>query len=213
MNTEAHGAHAAQTGHRAVPAQAPAPRVTDTRGAHAVQTRSGHQEPQRPVRRAVVPAEAVEPTRPVDGWGFANRVMILAPLLTMAFVLGRLLLFPEAGEVPVRDVYIDTDQYAVAMGETGRGWVASLQSMLFGLVGGALAAAAGYLIVLLLGGAARSAARYAIGGLIGGVLAAVGIIFVFSNTVALSLGAHVFWILPLAGLLGGLWAGITSARR
>ena len=60
---------------------------------------------------------------------------------------------------------------------------------------------------------ARSAARYAIGGLIGGILAAVGILFVFSNTVALSLGAHVFWILPLAGLLGGLWAGITSARR
>ena len=192
MNTEAHGAHAAQTGRRAVPAQAPALRVTDTRGAHAVQTRSGHQEPQRPVRRAVVPAEAVEPTRPVDGWGFANRVMILAPLLTMAFVLGRLLLFPEAGQVPVRDVYIDTDQYAVAMGETGRGWVASLQSMLFGLVGGALAAAAGYLIVLLLGGAARSAARYAIGGLIGGVLAAVGIIFVFSNTVALSLGCLLY---------------------
>lgn len=212
MNTEAHGAHAAQTGHRAVPAQAAAPRVTDTRGAHAVQTRSGHVEPQRPVRRAVVPAEVVEPARPVDGWGFTNRVMIMATLLTVGFVLARLFLFPEQGATDF-PASLDPDQHAVAMGETGRGWVASMQSMLFGLVGGALAAAAGYLVVILMGGAARSAARYAIGGLIGGLLAAVGIIFVFSNTVALSLGAHVFWILPLAGLLGGLWAGIVSSRR
>lgn len=212
MNTEAHGAHAAQTGHRAVPAQAAAPRVTDTRGAHAVQTRSGHGEPQRPVRRAVVPAEVVEPARPVDGWGFTNRVLIMATLLTVAFVLGRMFLFPEQGATDF-PASLDPDQHAVAMGETGRGWVASMQSMLFGLVGGALAAAAGYLVVILMGGAARSAARYAIGGLIGGLLAAVGIIFVFSNTVALSLGAHVFWILPLAGLLGGLWAGIVSSRR
>lgn len=212
MNTEAHGAHAAQTGHRAVPAQAAAPRVTDTRGAHAVQTRPGHTEPQRPVRRAVVPAEVVEPARPVDGWGFTNRVLIMATLLTVAFVLGRMFLFPEQGATDF-PASLDPDQHAVAMGETGRGWVASMQSMLFGLVGGALAAAAGYLVVILMGGAARSAARYAIGGLIGGLLAAVGIIFVFSNTVALSLGAHVFWILPLAGLLGGLWAGIVSSRR
>ncbi|MCK6091331.1 hypothetical protein [Micrococcus endophyticus] len=184
-------------------------------GSHAVQphTANAHTAPARPVRHAVVEEEVLEPLRPVEGWGFANRVMIVSTVLTMAFVLGRLLLFPEAGQVPVRDIYIDADQYAVAMGETGRGWVASIQSMLFGLVGGALAAAAGYLIVILMGGAARSAARYAIGGLIGGILAAVGILFVFSNTVALSLGAHVFWILPLAGLLGGLWAGITSARR
>lgn len=212
MNTEAHGAHAAQTGHRAVPAQAAAPRVTDTRGAHAVQTRPGHTEPQRPVRRAVVPAEVVEPARPVDGWGFTNRVLIMATLLTVAFVLGRMFLFPDQGGTDF-PASLDPDQHAVAMGETGRGWVASMQSMLFGLVGGALAAAAGYLVVILMGGAARSAARYAIGGLIGGLLAAVGIIFVFSNTVALSLGAHVFWILPLAGLLGGLWAGIVSSRR
>lgn len=212
MNTEANGAHAAQTGHRAVPAQATATRVTDTHGAHAVQTRPGHTGPQRPAGRAVVAPEAVEPARPVDGWGFTNRVLIVATLLTVAFVLARVFLFPDQG-APDRFQDMGDVERALAMGETGMGWVTGVQSMLFGLIGGALAAAAGYLVVLLMGGAARSAARYAIGGLIGGLLAAVGIIFVFSNTVVLSLGMHVFWLLPLAGLLGGLWAGIVSSRR
>ena len=80
-------------------------------------------------------------------------------------------------------------------------------------VGGALAGAAGYLVVLLMGGAARSVVRYVVGGVVGGFLGAVGLFAVFSNTVLYGSGVHLFWMLPVAGLLGGLWAGVVSSRR
>ena len=35
----------------------------------------------------------------------------------------------------------------------------------------------------------------------------------FSNTVLYGSGVHLFWMLPVAGLLGGLWAGVVSSRR
>lgn len=172
---------------------------TQAHGAHAVQTVGGTAAPQAPARRAVVAPEAIEPARPVDGWGFANRILVVATVLIVAFELWRAAtgLLSDGPRV---------------LGEDGVGWVAVLEAFMFALVGGAIAGAAGYGIVLLMGGAARSAARYAIGGLIGGFLAAVGVIFVFSNTAALSVGGHLFWMLPLAGLIGGAWAGITSAK-
>ena len=69
------------------------------------------------------------------------------------------------------------------------------------------------LIVLLMGGAARSVVRYVVGGVVGGFLGAVGLFAVFSNTVLYGAGLHLFWMLPVAGLLGGLWAGVVSSRR
>ena len=107
----------------------------------------------------------------------------------------------------------DDPNGSVALGETGRGWVVLVQSFMFGLVGGALAGAAGYLIVLLMGGAARSVVRYVVGGVVGGFLGAVGVFAVFSNTVLYGSGLHLFWMLPVAGLVGGLWAGVVSSRR
>ncbi|MBD4609396.1 hypothetical protein GUG49_11710, partial [Xanthomonas citri pv. citri] len=77
-----------------------------------------------------------------------------------------------------------------------------------GLVGGALAGASGYLVVLLMGGAARSVVRYVVGGVVGGFLGAVGVFAVFSNTALEGSGVHLFWMLPVAGLLAGLWAGV-----
>ena len=184
MTSNAHGSHAVET---------------HTERAH---TERAHAAPARPMRHAVVEEAALEPSRPVDGWGFSNRVMIVSLVLVVVVDVVRVLvgdLGDPAG--------------SVALGENGRGWVVLLQSTMCGLVGGALAAAAGYFIVILMGGAARSAARYAIGGLIGGFLGAVGVFAVFSNTALHSTGMHLFWILPLAGLLGGLWAGIVSSRR
>lgn len=183
--------------------------TSNDHGSHAVQTQTAqtrtaqaHAAPARPVRHAVVDEAALEPTRPVDGWGFTNRVMIAAVLLVLVLDVVRVL----TGD-------LGDPSGSVALGENGRGWVVMLQSLMCGLVGGALTAAAGYFIVLLMGGAARSAARYAIGGLIGGFLGAVGVFAVFSNTALYATGMHLFWILPLAGLLGGLWAGIVSSRR
>ena len=168
-------------------------------GAHVVETRSGHAEPVRPVRQAQVDETMIEPTRPVDGWGFANRVMIAATLVVLIGEIVRHFIGPVGG--------------SVALGTDGRGWVLSAESFMFGLIGGALAAAFGYGIVLLMGGAARSAARYVIGGVIGGFIGAALLLFVFSNTAVETIGLHAFWMLPLGGLLGGLWAGLTSARR
>ncbi|MEO4038276.1 hypothetical protein V3N95_03125 [Micrococcaceae bacterium Sec6.3] len=182
-------------------------------GATAVEARAGRTEPVRPVRHATVDETMIEPTRPVDGWGFANRVMIAAAVLTTAFMIARVVLFPEAGTAPVRDLNLEQNGFLPSTGETGRGWVVTLQSVMFGLVGGALTAAFGYGIVLMMGGAARSAARYVIGGVIGGLIAAALLLMVFSNTAVESIGFHVFWLLPLGGLIGGLWAGRTSARR
>lgn len=172
---------------------------TTGHGATAVQSHEGRTQPVRPVRHAQVDETMIEPTRPVDGWGFSNRVMITAALTVIIGELVRILVQQPVG--------------SVVMGTDPRGWVVTVQSVLFGLIGGALTAAIGYGIVLLMGGAARSAARYVIGGVVGGFLAAALVLFVFSNTAVESIGMNVFWMLPLGGLLGGLWAGLTSARR
>lgn len=177
--------------------------TTDAHGSHAVQTHPGDAHaPVRPVRHAVVDESALEPARPVDGWGFSNRVMIASVLVVMIADVVRVL----TGD-------LGDPNGSVALGETGHGWVVLVQSFMFGLVGGALAGASGYLVVLLMGGAARSVVRYVVGGVVGGLLAAVGVLFVFSNTALEGSGLHLFWMLPLAGLLGGLWAGMVSARR
>ena len=173
-------------------------------GSHAVQphTANAHTAPARPVRHAVVEEEVLEPLRPVDGWGFTNRVILVSVLVV---IIGDVVRVLTGG--------LGDPNGSVALGETGRGWVVLLQSLMFGLVGGALAGAAGYLIVLLMGGAARSVVRYVVGGVVGGFLGAVGLFAVFSNTVLYGSGVHLFWMLPVAGLLGGLWAGVVSSRR
>ena len=173
-------------------------------GSHAVQTHTAdaHTAPTRPVRHAVVEEDVLEPLRPVDGWGFTNRVILVSLLVV---IIGDV--------VRVLTGSLGDPNGSVAFGETGRGWVVMLQSLMFGLVGGALAGAAGYLVVVLMGGAARSVVRYVVGGLIGGFLGTVGLFAVFSNTVLYGSGLHLFWMLPLAGVLAGLWAGLVSSRR
>ncbi|MFM9500608.1 hypothetical protein ACKI1Q_44490, partial [Streptomyces galilaeus] len=88
-----------------------------------------------------------------DGWGFTNRVILLSVLVV---IIGDVVRVLTGG--------LGDPNGSVALGETGHGWVVLLQSFMFGLVGGALAGAAGYLIVLLMGGAARSVVRYVVGG-------------------------------------------------
>ncbi|MDY6055989.1 hypothetical protein [Micrococcus sp.] len=190
MSSNLHGAHAVEiaTGPAVIgtPAQR---RVVENRTA-----------PHRPVRTAVVPAEAVEPVRPVDGWGFSNRVMIVATLAVTAFMVLRVVVEQPTGG-------------SWQWGTSGRGFVETTLGLLFGVFGGALTAAIGALLVLFQGGAARSVARYAVGGVVGGLVAALLVLMIFSNTAVLTIGFHVFWLLALSGLLGGLWAGLTSARR
>lgn len=186
---------------------------TAAHGATAVETHDGHAQPARPLRHATVDETMIEPTRPVDGWGFTNRVVILAVLLVVAFELIRVVVAPGTGSHSVRSLQLRPADFLVALGESGRGWVVTIQSFLFSAIGGALTAAVGYGIVLFMGGAARSAARYVIGGVIGGFIAAALVLVIFSNTAVYSIGLHLFWLLPLAGLLGGLWAGLVSARR
>ena len=54
-------------------------------GSHAVQphTANAHTAPTRPVRHAVVEEEVLEPLRPVDGWGFTNRVILVSVLVVI----------------------------------------------------------------------------------------------------------------------------------
>lgn len=173
-------------------------------GSHAVQPHSAnaHTAPASPARHAVVEEEVLEPLRPVDGWGFTNRVILVSVLVV---IIGDVVRVLTGG--------LGDPNGSVALGETGRGWVVLVQSFMFGLVGGALAGASGYLVVLLMGGAARSVVRYVVGGVVGGFLGAVGVLAVFSNTALEGSGVHLFWMLPVAGLLGGLWAGVVSSRR
>ena len=105
-------------------------------GSHAVQphTANAHTAPARPVRHAVVEEEVLEPLGPVEGWGFTNRVILVSVLVVIIGNVVRVL----TGD-------LGDPNGSVALGETGRGWVVLVQSFMFGLVGGALAGAAGYL--------------------------------------------------------------------
>ncbi|MDO5633734.1 MAG: hypothetical protein Q4G34_02495 [Micrococcus sp.] len=137
--------------------------------------------------------------RPVNSWGLTNRIMILAAVFMVGAEIWKAAVMPQDG--------------LVVLGEGGVGLVPIVVGALAALLGGAMAGVVGAFVVTLMGGPGRSAARYAIGGVVGGVVAVLGVIITFSNTVAL----HSFWIvvigLPVAGLLGGIWAGVSSARR
>ena len=50
-------------------------------------------------------------------------------------------------------------------------------------------------------------------GLVGGIVSVVLIFIIFSNTAAENSGWILLIGMPVAGLIGGLWAGISSARR
>lgn len=107
-------------------------------GSHAVQPHAAnaHTAPARPVRHAVVEEEVLEPLGPVEGWGFTNRVILVSVLVVIIGNVVRVL----TGD-------LGDPNGSVALGETGHGWVVLVQSFMFGLVGGALAGAAGYLVV------------------------------------------------------------------
>ena len=105
-------------------------------GSHAVQPHAAnaHTAPARPVRHAVVEEEVLEPLGPVEGWGFTNRVILVSVLVV---IIGNVVRVLTGG--------LGDPNGSVALGETGHGWVVLVQSFMFGLVGGALAGAAGYL--------------------------------------------------------------------
>ena len=95
-------------------------------GSHAVQphTANAHTAPTRPVRHAVVEEEVLEPLRPVDGWGFTNRVILVSVLVV---IIGDVVRVLTGG--------LGDPNGSVALGETGHGWVVLVQSFMFGLVG------------------------------------------------------------------------------
>ena len=86
-------------------------------------------------------------------------------------------------------------------------------SLFFALIGGSLAGVVASWVVNVMGGYGRNAGRYAIGGLVGGIVSVLLLIMIFSNTAAENSGWVLLIGMPVAGLIGGLWAGISSARR
>lgn len=149
--------------------------------------------PARPIAQPEVPVSG-----PVTSWGLTNRIIVVAAVLLFAGEVATAAMIPADG--------------SVVMGEGGRGFVPVMLGMLFALIGGALAGMFGSFVMNLLGGPGRSAVRYIVGGLVGGIIAVVALIFVFSNTVLASLPLLLVG-LPLAGLIGGVWAGVSAARR
>lgn len=98
MTSNAHGSHAVET---------------HTERAH---TERAHAAPARPMRHAVVDEAALEPSRPVDGWGFSNRVMIVSVLVV---IIGNVVRVLTGG--------LGDPNGSVALGETGHGWVVLVQ--------------------------------------------------------------------------------------
>ena len=147
-----------------------------------------------------VPAEPiVPPSLPVNAWGITNRIVIAAVIV---LVVGEFI-----------QLFTTRPDGLVALGEGGVGFVPLMLSWLFALIGGSLAGVVASWVVNIMGGYSRNAGRYAIGGLVGGIVSVLLLIMIFSNTAAENSGWILLIGMPVAGLIGGLWAGISSARR
>ena len=151
-----------------------------------------------PVAHATTQA-TVPVSTPVNAWGLTNRIWMVAAVVLTAL-----------------EIYVAaTGQHEglVVLGEGGVGFVPFMLAVLFSLVGGAVAGGFGAFVVNVMGGYGRHAARYAIGGLIGGIVAIPVLFLIFSNTAAVNSFWQVLIGLPLSGLVGGIWAGISAAKR
>ncbi|MGJ5590586.1 hypothetical protein ACSBQY_05130 [Micrococcus lylae] len=147
-----------------------------------------------------VPAEPiVPPSLPVNAWGITNRIVIVAAIVLAVAEFVQLFTTRPDG--------------LVVLGEGGVGFVPLMLSLFFALIGGSLAGVVASWVVNVMGGYGRNAGRYAIGGLVGGIVSVLLLIMIFSNTAAENSGWVLLIGMPVAGLIGGLWAGISSARR
>ena len=149
--------------------------------------------------RPVAAEPIVPPSLPVNAWGITNRIMIVAAIVLVA------------GEI-IKALTVQADGLVV-LGQGGVGFVPVMLGMIFALIGGALTGVFAAWFVNIMGGYGRNAGRYAIAGLLAGIVAVLLIVLIFSNTAAENSGLILLIGLPLSGLLGGLWAGISSARR
>ncbi len=149
--------------------------------------------------RPVAAEPIVPPSLPVNAWGITNRILIVASIVLVAGELVQVLTTQHEG--------------LVVLGEGGVGFVPVMLAMIFALIGGSLAGMIAAWIVNIMGGYGRGAVRYAVGGLVGGIVSVVLIFIIFSNTAAENSGWVLLIGLPVSGLIGGLWAGISSARR
>ncbi len=149
--------------------------------------------------RPVAAEPIVPPSLPVNAWGITNRIIAVAAVVLFASEIFKALTVEADG--------------LVVLGQGGVGFVPVMLGLIFALIGGALAGVLASWFVNIMGGYGRSAARYAIAGLLGGIVSVLLIILIFSNTAAENSGWILLIGLPVSGLLGGLWAGISSARR
>lgn len=149
--------------------------------------------------RPVAAEPIVPPSLPVNAWGITNRILIVASIVLVAGELFQALTTEHDG--------------LVVLGEGGVGFVPVMLALIFALIGGSLAGVIASWVVNIMGGYGRSVARYAIGGLVGGIVSVLLIIIIFSNTAAENSGWILLIGLPVSGLVGGIWAGISSARR